>query len=273
MAKLTSLLVMLGVTFPAYAGSFDERAVCKAERRALDDASGRVGYNQRSADALQPKIADAKAKASAAPDAIGRDGMTAYANMLVQQQRQFLKDRDTATLQVSPANTAVEACVLRERAAFDTANKEEAERVEADIAEAQAAAAHEHEVMTNKAFTRAAFSALVCIDDANKQTALEEIAQEKKYSQIGGVQDNRKLYDLQTQVRNSDEGKARHLDELRQLLKMPALGCKDAVVKATVTCVTTRDETNAVDAPCLEGKLAGPVEATLIVIRLEASAN
>ena len=267
-----SIALLTVLTSLAYAEDFDEKAVCKRERRTLDEATRNASYNQRSADALTPKIATARAQIAAARTATEREGMTAYVDMLIGQQRQFLADHDVTSAQAAAAQTATAACLTSERTAYDAAQQRETEIVRAAAESAHAAELHEHDIMMNHTFTRTAYSVLVCIDDASRHDALDEIAQEKKYAQLGGVQSNAKLYELQTQIRQIDLDKARHLQELKQLIKQPAIGCQDAIVKAVATCVLTRDESDAVDPPCIEGKLAGPVEATLIIARIEGVA-
>ena len=152
---------------------------------------------------------------------------------------------------------ALAACIERERGAYlerDTARRGEDER------KAAAGAAERERVerlMNSAPMVRLALSAMVCVTNSERADALRAIADEKKYSRIGGVQNNSKIYDLQQQVRQSDQQTALLVGDLKKR-KTTAIKCADPTVKQIVACLHAAAE----DAPCLVDSVAGPLEVT-----------
>lgn len=89
---------------------------------------------------------------------------------------------------------------------------------------------------------RPALSARICRDQAERATALREIAKERRYARTtkGGVIDLAEIHRLQGEVRAADE----RIADLRarlKALKVKPMGCKERQVQRLMPCVLGRD--------------------------------
>lgn len=108
----------------------------------------------------------------------------------------------------------------------------------------------------DKAFQRQIRSSIVCFARARRAEAFAEIAKEKKYAAIGGIENQTKLYGLQQQIRARDE-------QLEKLGSKDVLPCTSPVPKAYVACYYERkplEEAGKEDeAPCVTNSAAADV--------------
>jgi hypothetical protein len=262
------------------ANGFDEKGVCQAERgrvRKPTDAASRLADELSSTEALasstrtmtthfqavlrDPKSSeDDRAQARLAIKRLEQD-LSSYTSDLARLK----EEHHRAVAAKEEATKLADECVYKARTDYD--RQADAER---DAQERQLAAdeAHNRDIMSSPKNVRGGLSGLICIADMVRSQALKEIKTEKRYARVAGVQDNSKLYELQTTVRSADEAKTKYRSQLKAL-KLRPLGCKSAVAKTVAACVLTSDEENNVDPECLEGKHSGAVEAALIVLWME----
>jgi hypothetical protein len=150
------------------------------------------------------------------------------------------KDREAAE--------ATEREERERRVAEEQRMRDERERLRIEQAELLAreqAEADEHAALVEKRkrdpqYVRPILSALICYQRAARTVALDEMRTEKRYSELGGVQNNVKLYALQQRVREMDEGIA----ESKRLLaskRWKALPCVERRVKMVVACLEANE--------------------------------
>lgn len=82
------------------------------------------------------------------------------------------------------------------------------------------------------------YSARVCHLQSIRSDLVAEIAKQKKYAKLGGVENMQALYDLQEQIRSLDERVQSDRDDLGAQL----LSCRARMVRAALYCPTHDDE-------------------------------
>jgi hypothetical protein len=148
---------------------------------------------------------------------------------------------------LSRAQTRLSACQVKEiddRRAESERRRAELARLQtgADLLRADAAVkaeqtddAHYQESSKAPAFRRLAMSVLLCDASSSRKAALTEIAKQKKYSSLGGVENKAALYNLQLRVRTSDERIAEANKRLSAAHASP-MSCTDKAVHAVWSC-------------------------------------
>lgn len=259
------MLVCAAVLSPALVhadpNGFDESRVCREERSAAAQAA-RTPVPARPDDVeatarverARSDLARAKDKQSRTVAKITLDDAIVHLENVRAEWRRKASSRELTA-------AALKECVARERGAFDT-------RAEADRAEAQRRAEESQRqadketkereriksLMGHRPTLQVAISAKLCVDAGGRATALREIAAEKKYARIGGVQNMSKLYELQQDVRDYDERKVVWQRTLKQL-KLKALGCKASDVKPLAVCIQQATEEPACGLPPLDEQI------------------
>jgi hypothetical protein len=117
-----------------------------------------------------------------------------------------------------------EAAYQRQREARATEKAAEEARAEATRKDRKAMAA--------------IFGAQFCLYAQIRRDALKEIAAEKKYARIGGVESRTKLYNLQQKIRWADEHEADERADMRRTFRgMTPLPCSRIEVLKILACV------------------------------------
>lgn len=84
----------------------------------------------------------------------------------------------------------------------------------------------------------AIFGAQFCLYGQVRRDAMKEIAAEKKYARIGGVESRTKLYNLQQKIRWADEHEADERADMRRTFRgMTPLPCSRIEVLKILACV------------------------------------
>jgi hypothetical protein len=237
---------------------FDERQVCTSKRVDADGLARAVAEGPINNKFRVERVEQARRDLAAAKkwrDKYKRELDEAVADLEAAraQWRQVALKRDEAA-------KALGECVVRERAEFDA-------RVEARRVAAQEKADAESKrrervvaLVSDRPTMQVALSAMICVETVERAAALREIAAEKKYARVGGVQNNSKLYELQRQVRSHDERKLEWQKGLK-VRKLKALGCALATVRPVVECIL-----QPVDAPsCAESPTMDPFDLAKLI--------
>lgn len=158
------------------------------------------------------------------------------------EQAAKARDRELAKAKRKADREAAEA----ER--IEKGNREAAERAErerTDAAEAARAQAEEDAataaIKADKKKMSAIFGAGFCLLRSTRRNALQEIATQRKYSRIGGVQNNVALMQLQNILRKVDELEAKDRADLKGFRGVAPMSCKVPIVIALMFCQTTED--------------------------------
>jgi len=88
---------------------------------------------------------------------------------------------------------------------------------------------------------RVAYSTQLCTYRRERQDTLREIARQKKYARIGGVENLSDLYALQQTIREIDEKISGLVSDMIQKRFKP-LPCSSSKVAALLACMTTDDD-------------------------------
>jgi hypothetical protein len=99
--------------------------------------------------------------------------------------------------------------------------------------------AEDEAIRNNPKAMAAIFGAEICLAQSQRKAVLDEIAKQKKYARIGGVENRLSLLQLQNTIRRADE----LIEKERSLIKTEPLyrrvkpsPCSDAAVKLLVFC-------------------------------------
>jgi hypothetical protein len=125
----------------------------------------------------------------------------------------------------------VERCDKQDKARAE----EEARRI-AERKEAEERASRDGAMRKDRKAMATIFGAQFCLLDGMRKTFLDEIAKEKKYARIGGVESRTRLYALQQQIRAVDELVAKERKTLREYPGLVPVTCKSLDVKAVLAC-------------------------------------
>lgn len=137
----------------------------------------------------------------------------------------------------------------QDRRDIEARARKEEERIAAQkvadesVAKAQAEdeAAYD-KIKANKKLMSAIFGAGFCLIRRYRDNALKEIATQRKYSRIGGVQNNVQLLTLQNAVRRADELEKKERTELKGFKGVTPMTCAKPEVVLLMMCRTTEDE-------------------------------
>jgi len=157
------------------------------------------------------------------------------------------KLNDLLTQRNACLNNARRDYDVRERAYQDRLRREKEEDRRAEETrrrsdEAIAAVNAQVEKMSRDATEmHVAYSAQLCIYRRERQDTFREIAQQKKYARIGGVENVNDLYTLQQDIREKDEKISGLLADMAQK-HFKALPCSSSKVAALLACMTTDDD-------------------------------
>jgi hypothetical protein len=166
------------------------------------------------------------------------------------------------------AKDTLDACLKNERDLFRQRQEEEAARRAQADEEYRQQMERVRSLVTNKKYVHTASSALICMAQDERNAFLKEIAEEKKYSRIGGVQNNRTLYDLQEEVRATDRVIARRQRDLATH-KLRPLSCKDKTVTLVKRCVLLALANIEPDDVCVDKQHNDVVDTGLALLFVE----
>ncbi len=123
-----------------------------------------------------------------------------------------------------------------ERAANEAAAEERQAKRNREQATEEAA---DDAIRADKKAMGAIFGATRCMLAEFRRTFLAEIATQKKYSRIGGVQNNASILRLQNNIRRVDELMASERQQLRGFRGVVVAPCESKLVTTLVDCKTT----------------------------------
>lgn len=202
-------------------------AMSPAEARACESDIGAVKHVQESYDNLRfqsQRCLDDTKRQSGFGVITGGHGCGSLAALDERERRDLV-----------PLHAAVRTCVIKARAAAKEAEKaaEESGKRQIEDEAKDAAITNNHKAMS------LVFGVEMCLAQAAKKDALAEIAKQKKYARIGGVESRLSLFQLQGTIRRADELLAKDRNLLRtasNLKGVRPLPCTDAGVRSLMKC-------------------------------------
>lgn len=202
--------------------------------------------------------------------AFGQEAVAPCANEQAALKLQQQRTGGTAAENAGAAQAMTQALAALGKCQRDASDRSEAEAdAQAKAAErrqaAEAAAdgarvsgnAHDPKIGT------VALSGAICFNGSVRAAALREIAQQKKYSKVGGALDLGAIRDQQNFVREADEGDA-SIRRTMTRLHFKALSCSDVRVRPVVACLAAGYGSDREDADppaaCRAGELGKQME-------------
>lgn len=204
------VVVMLALPQRGHAESFDPLSVCHDERQTADSSKVPDAANTAAIDRL---IREAENGLKHARSEQERLQQRAILKELQAQRAEVVKDHELARRRQDADAAILESCISKAEA-------------EDRVLQAR---------LASPANRQRAVSSAVCLLDDYRSAMLKEIATEKRYSKIGGVQNNLKLLQLQNRIRTIDEY-ANTLRRSAKSWKVTLLKCNAKYVQPIIAC-------------------------------------
>lgn len=169
-------------------------------------------------------------------DAQVKAGRPALDKEIQQALRKLNSCRENQLVKIRAERFRAAADAAKRKADAEEKARADAERLAAETKAADEEAAFAEKMKADRNVMAAVFGLALCQQRAAKTAALAEIAKEKKYARIGGIERMRKIYDLQEDIRAADEATAQIRAFLRTYDRVHPSGCAAREVKALLAC-------------------------------------